>query len=80
MAKQRCKWAKQAREQFGNDELAQIQECAGEKLQEWFPNGDSVFMHDSAPCHKTKSVTKFISESGIKTLSWPCNSQDINTL
>ena len=50
------------------------------RLQEWLPNGDSVFMHESAPCHKTKSVTKFLSEIGIKTLSWPGKSLDKNTV
>ena len=32
MEKQRLKWAKQVREQFGNDESTPIQECAGEKI------------------------------------------------
>lgn len=50
------------------------------QLNDWFPNKDYVFMHDSAPCHKAKSVTKFLSANNIKTLSWPGNSPDMNPI
>jgi serine/threonine protein phosphatase PrpC len=32
------------------------------QLKDWFPEGDFVFMHDGAPCHKAKSITKFLAE------------------
>lgn len=33
------------------------------QTKEWFPNGeDWIFMHDSAPCHKARSVSKFLAE------------------
>lgn len=50
------------------------------QLKDWFPNNDFVFMHDGAPCHKAKSVTKFLSENNIKTLPWPGNSPDMNPI
>lgn len=51
------------------------------QLQEWFPNDeDYIFMHDSAPCHKAKSVTKYLEQKRIKVLPWPGNSPDMNPI
>lgn len=50
------------------------------QLKEWFPSGDFIFMHDVAPCHKAKSITKFLSENNIKTLPRPGNSPDMNPI
>lgn len=50
------------------------------QVQEWFPNGDFTFMHDSAPCHKAKKVTKFLDDRKIKVLDWPGNSPDLNPI
>jgi hypothetical protein len=38
------------------------------QLKDWFPEGDFVFMHDGTPCHKAKSITKFLAEKDAKTL------------
>lgn len=49
------------------------------QMREWFPNGeDCTFMHDSAPCHKAKSVTKYLAQKNVKVLPWPGNSPDLN--
>lgn len=50
------------------------------QIKDWFPNGDFIFMHDGAPCHTAKSVTKFLEEKNIKTLPWPGNSPDMNPI
>lgn len=50
------------------------------QTQEWYPNGDFVFMHDSAPCHKAKKVTKFLKDNNISVLDWPGNSPDLNPI
>lgn len=50
------------------------------QVQEWFPNGDFTFMHDSAPCHKAKKVTKFLNDKKIRILDWPGNSPDLNPI
>lgn len=50
------------------------------QVQEWFPNGDFIFMQDSAPCHKAKSVSKFLNENKVKLLDWPGNSPDLNPI
>lgn len=50
------------------------------QLRDWFPDEDCVFMHDGAPCHKAKSVTKFLTENHVQTLPWPGNSPDMNPI
>ncbi|CAG5035473.1 unnamed protein product [Parnassius apollo] len=51
-----------------------------QQTSEWFPNRDFLFMHDSAPCHKAKKVTKFLNDHQIKVLEWPGNSPDLNPI
>lgn len=50
------------------------------QVKEWFPNGDYVFMHDSAPCHTAKKVKSFLREKNVKVLEWPGNSPDLNPI
>jgi hypothetical protein len=50
------------------------------QLKDWFPEGDFVFMHNGAPCHKAKSITKFLAEKDVKTLPWPGNRPDMNPI
>lgn len=40
----------------------------------------SVFMHDSAPCHKAKKVTAWLQRKKIMVLEWPGNSPDLNPI
>lgn len=37
-------------------------------------------MHDSAPCHKARSVTSFLEEKNIRMLPRPGNSPDMNPI
>jgi len=39
-----------------------------------------IFMHDSAPCHKARKVTKWLQDSNIPVLDWPGNSPDLNPI
>ena len=42
---------------------------------------DSVFQHDGAPCHRSKSTDVFLSNNGICTITdWPAQSPDINII
>lgn len=50
------------------------------QAEEWFDDGSFIFMHDSAPCHKAKSVTTFLKEKDISVLPWPGNSPDMNPI
>lgn len=41
----------------------------------------SIFMHDGAPCHRAKSVARWLHEQSVTVLSpWPGNSPDLNPL
>ena len=37
-----------------------------------------VFMHDGAPCHRSKIAKQFFAENHIKILNWSGNSPDLN--
>lgn len=50
------------------------------QTRDWFGDGEFVFMHDSAPCHKAKKVTKFLQDHQIQVLDWPGNSPDLNPI
>lgn len=38
------------------------------------------FMHDGAPCHRSKLATAFFEERQIRTLRWPPHSPDLNLI
>lgn len=50
------------------------------QTREWFPQGNFIFMHDSAPCHKARSVTEFLDRHNVQVLPWPGNSPDLNPI
>ena len=37
----------------------------------------TIFMHDGAPCHKSRLVQHFLHSQHIKMLDWPGNSPDL---
>ena len=39
-----------------------------------------IFMHDGAPCHRSRVVQKFLGEKNIRQLDWPGNSPDQNSI
>ena len=43
-------------------------------------HGCNIFMHDGAPCHTANLVKKWFSNKGIKVMSWPGNSPDLNPI
>lgn len=40
----------------------------------------SIFMHDGAPCHRSKVVQNFLAKIKVSTLDWPGNSPDLNPI
>ena len=34
-------------------------------------HGSEVFMHNSAPCHKARKVTKYLEQKQMNILEWP---------
>ena len=41
---------------------------------------NAFFLQDGAPCHRAKSVKKFLSEKNIKLIEWPGHSPDLNPI
>lgn len=39
-----------------------------------------MFVHDTASCHKAKSITKFLADHNNTVLPWPGNSPDMNPI
>ena len=37
-----------------------------------------TFMHDDAPCYRSKLVNLFLQENQVKVLDWPGSSPDLN--
>jgi len=40
----------------------------------------TIFMHDGAPCHRSKIVTDYLASQNIQVLEWPGNSPDLNPI
>jgi len=34
-------------------------------------HGSEVFMHDSAPCHKARKITRYLEQKQVSVLEWP---------
>jgi hypothetical protein len=39
-----------------------------------------IFQQDNAPIHTSKKTLIFLEQNGLKTLSWPANSPDLNPI
>jgi hypothetical protein len=50
------------------------------QLDQWFPDGNCVYMQDGAPCHTARIVKDFFEDIGLEVLPWPGNSPDINPI
>ena len=45
-----------------------------------FPDENYIFQDDNAPVHRARSTQDFIHRNGIRTMSWPAQSPDINII
>lgn len=51
------------------------------QLKEWYlDTSKCIFMHDSAPCHKAKTITAYLAQEKVNVLPWPGNSPDLNPI
>ena len=52
-----------------------------EHMQQFYQQRQcDFFMQDGAPCHKTRTVTKWLSDNNMSVLDWPGNSPDLNPI
>ena len=40
----------------------------------------SIFIHDGAPCHRSRVVSEYLWKSKVEILDWPGNSPDLNPI
>lgn len=45
-----------------------------------FPKEQYIFQDDNAPVHRARSTQDFIHNNGIRTMSWPAQSPDLNII
>lgn len=50
------------------------------QTNEWFPDGNFIFMQDGAPCHKARSIKELLDTHNVRVLQWPGNSPDLNPI
>jgi len=50
------------------------------QLEDWFPDGNCVYMQDGAPCHTANVIKDFFDDIGMEVLPWPGNSPDMNPI
>ena len=43
-------------------------------------HGSEMFMHDSAPFHKARKITRYLEQKQISVLEWPGNSPDLHPI
>ena len=43
-------------------------------------HGCTHFLLDGAPCHRSRLVTNWLQDKGIRTIDWPGNSPDLNPI
>jgi transposase len=49
-------------------------------MKRTFPNNNGWFQEDNTQSHKSKVAMAFQMENGIRTLSWPAQSPDLNPI
>jgi len=57
-----------------------LQPHEGSDTIEVAANNAFLFMHDNAPCHTAKKITRFLKRKRIPTMKWPAQSPDLNPI
>ena len=50
------------------------------KVLSHFAPAVAIFIHDRAPCHRSKVVSDYLWKSKVEVLDWPRNSPDLNPI
>ena len=50
-------------------------------MKKWFKKHEKpIFMHDGAPCHRSKRISTYLEKKKVTVLDWPGNSPDMNPI
>ena len=49
-------------------------------IKKQYLEANAIFQQDLAPCHKSKSTKKWLTERNIEILPWPVNCPDLNPI
>jgi hypothetical protein len=52
--------------------------CVLSMVEDQFSGDDCLYNHDSAPCHKSRSVREWFVDNNILEMDWPAQSPDVN--
>jgi len=64
----------------GTSHVTILQRFVMRTMRRVFPNGDGWFQEDNARLHTSKVAKKFHTENGLRKLSWPAQSPDLNPI
>lgn len=57
-----------------------IEQALVPQIEEWFPEGQVIFQHDNAPCHKCALVRQYLETCNFEVMVWPPYSPDLNPI
>jgi hypothetical protein len=54
--------------------------CILSTIEDHFGDDDCLYQHDSAPCHKSRSVRECFMDNNVPEMDWPAQSPDLNRI
>jgi hypothetical protein len=54
--------------------------CILSRVEDQFGDDDCVYQHDSAPCHKARSVREWFMDNNVPEIDWPADSRDLHPI
>jgi hypothetical protein len=54
--------------------------CMLSLVEDQFGDDDCLYQHDSAPCHKARSVREWFVDNKVPEMEWPAQSPDLNPI
>jgi len=49
-------------------------------MKSFFLNKIYIFQNDNAPCHRVKTIERWMKKQRVPTLNWPARSPDLNPI
>jgi hypothetical protein len=54
--------------------------CILFRVEDQFGDDDCLYQHDSAPCHKARSLSEWFMENKVPEMDWPAQCPDLNSI